>query len=63
MNYSERNLYLIFLAAGGFLLWNYPLMTSAMNNGEIWKKMLYFFGSWIVIVFLTRKLTNSKTSE
>lgn len=63
MDHSERNLYLILLAIGGFLLWNYPLVTSAMNIGEVWKKMLYFFGSWVAIVFLTRKLTKSKTSE
>lgn len=63
MKPEERNFYLIILAIAGFLLWNYPLVSSVMSTSAVWKKMMYFFGSWLVIVWITRKLTKSKTSE
>lgn len=63
MNKIHRNFSLVLLAIAGFLLWNYPLTGTLNASRSVWMKMLYFFGSWLLIVLITRKIVKSNTPE
>ena len=63
MTTIRRNIVLSLLAVFAFLLWNYPLIDSVFDNHSIWIKMLYLFGTWLLIVLLTRKWTFSDKQE